>query len=427
MHHSNDLLSTWRFGIICLLGSVSLSFSAFNWSAHHTPLDDILRNNRQLLKPVIKHPDRYRLQIIYTQIDRDENNHPKFKTFTYRQNETDYFYPASTVKMPTAFMALEKINHLNIPGLTRETPMFTEADRVPQTPVTEDTTAVNGLPSVGHYIRKIFAVSDNDAYNRLYEFVGQRALNQGLYDKGFHHLRITCRLEAPDYLPVDNQITNAIVFRDQDRVIYSQGQIQSQWIAPDLNLRDEQQGEGYLDRDGTMVEGPFDFSQKNYISLRTLHDVLKTVLFPESVPEKQRFHFTPEDYRFIYQAMSSYPREFRHPYYDAQDYPDHYVKFLGYGDGNHPIPDSVRIFNKVGDAYGYLTDVAYVVDFKHRIEYLVAVNLLVNGNGIFNDGNYDYETTGFPFLAHLGEAIYNFELTRPREYPPDLRRFEFNY
>ena len=392
-----------------------------------TPLDEILRSNRQQLKPVIKHPDRYRLQIIYTQIDRDAQNKPSFTTYRFHQNDNIYFYPASSVKMPTAFVALEKINNLHVQGLNRETPMFTNADRVPQTAETQDTSAAFGLPSVAQYIRRIFAISDNDAYNRLYEFVGQRALNQILYDKGFGHTRITCRLDAPQFLPLDNQITNAVYFQDQGQVLYSQGQVQSQWIAPDLNLNEEMQGNGSIDQDGELIDQPFDFSQKNYISLETLHDVLKTVLFPESAPENQRFNFTEDDYRFLYRCMGSFPREFVHPHYDPRTYPDNYMKFLGYRGDSTMIPPYVRIFNKVGEAYGYLTDVAYVVDFEHKVEYLLAATLMVNANGIFNDGVYEYDTIGLPFLAHLGQAVYQFELSRHRDHVPDVSRFAIDF
>ena len=54
----------------------------------------------------------------------------------------------------------------------RAEPFQTEADI--------DETSRTGLPSVGQYIRKILLVSDNDAFNRLYEFIGQRPLNEAM-------------------------------------------------------------------------------------------------------------------------------------------------------------------------------------------------------------------------------------------------------
>lgn len=60
---------------------------------------------------------------MYTQIDRDAQNKPHFKTFTYRLKPHEYFYPASTVKLPAALLALEKLNNLKISNLNKDTPL----------------------------------------------------------------------------------------------------------------------------------------------------------------------------------------------------------------------------------------------------------------------------------------------------------------
>ena len=167
---------------------------------------------------------------------------------------------------------------------------------------------------------------------------------------------------------------------------------------------------------------PFDFTYKNYISLQNLHDILKTVLFPNTVPTEQRFELTASDYDLLYQYMSQYPKEGKHPYYDQ---PDGYVKFFLYGGEQDNLPDHIRIFNKVGDAYGYLTDVAYVVDFKNKIEFLLAATIHVNDNRIYNDGVYEYKEKGFPFFKNLGRLVYELELGRKRAVVPDLHRFQW--
>ena len=87
------------------------------------------------------------------------------------------------------------------------------------------------------------------------------------------------------------------------------------------------------------------------------------------------------------------------------------------------MPAHLRIFNKVGDAYGFLTDAAYVVDFHHGVEFLLAATIYTNANATFNDDQYEYDTIGFPFLAALGQAVYELELARPRAHAPDLARF----
>jgi len=99
------------------------------------------------------------------------------------------------------------------------------------------------------------------------------------------------------------------------------------------------------------------------------------------------------------------------------------VKFLLFGDSMEPIPASIRIFNKVGQAYGYLIDNAYVVDFEAGVEFLLTAVIQVNANQIYNDDTYEYDEIGFPFLARLGRAAYEHELRRERPRRPDLSRF----
>ncbi len=125
--------------------------------------------------------------------------------------------------------------------------------------------------------------------------------------------------------------------------------------------------------------------------------------------------------------MSMLPRESRFPGYDSSEYYDSYVKYFMFGDSKEKIPENIRIFNKVGMAYGFLTDVAYIVDFKNNVEFMLSAVIHVNNNEIYNDDNYEYDEIGIPFLAELGRIIYNFELKRERKHIPDLTEFKIDY
>ncbi|MCP4155967.1 MAG: hypothetical protein GY757_50050, partial [bacterium] len=198
---------------------------------------------------------------------------------------------------------------------------------------------------------------------------------------------------------------------------YYQGEVKSVYQSP-LSLEGEVRGKGYIDREGQLVQEPFDFRQKNFISLSTLERILRSVIFPKTAPPSKRFDLTEDDYRFLYQYLSEKPEESSYPKYDL---PENYVKFFMFGnEEGSAIPDHIRIFNKVGVAYGFLTDIAYIVDFKNNVEFFVAANIHVNANGIYNDGNYEYRDIGFPFFARLGQLIFDYELERPRHYQPDL-------
>lgn len=398
--------------------SYFLLFS-FGYLVAQNPLLDIINKNKTAFGDIFDRPDHYEVQIIYTQIDRDKDNQPHFKSHYYRLDSSNYFYPASTVKMPTAFIALEKLNQLKIKDLDKFTPMRNGIGTAPQTAANLDASAKNLLPSIAHYIKKIFLVSDNDAYNRLYEFVGQADLNRRLHEKGFTDLRLIHRLSAPGYNAETNKHTNPVTFYKNDEVLYHQGEVYSETLTK-LHLEKEIKGKGYANNTGEIVQEPFDFTAKNYVSLQNLHDLIKTVLFPESVPKGQRFDLTEEDYAFLYKYMLMTPKASDYPKYDK---PDGYVKFFMFGGDAPTIPDHIKIFNKVGDAYGYLTDAAYIVDTKNKVEFMVAATIHVNENRIYNDGVYEYDKIGFPFFKDLGNLIYAQELKRDRTFLPDFERF----
>jgi hypothetical protein len=64
------------------------------------------KNTNPVFQQIIKDPKTYRLQIIYTQINRDANNRPSFKNYCYNLDPDHYFNPASTVKLPLALLSM---------------------------------------------------------------------------------------------------------------------------------------------------------------------------------------------------------------------------------------------------------------------------------------------------------------------------------
>lgn len=185
-------------------------------------------------------------------------------------------------------------------------------------------------------------------------------------------------------------------------------------------------GKAHWDNNDSLVQGPFDFTEHNNISLLDLQQILQSVLFPLSVPKQQRFFLNDDDYRFMYRYLSQFPSETPDPKYDSAVFYNSYVKFF-FRDSTHQMPPQVRVFNKVGWAYGFLTDVSYVVDFEHKTEFMLAATMYVNSDEVVNDSQYDYDNIGHPFLYHLGQTIYHYELKRERKYLPDLSKFKINY
>ncbi|HTS45222.1 MAG TPA: serine hydrolase [Puia sp.] len=386
-------------------------------------LEELMKKYPQYFDRILRQRDSLRVQIIYTQIDRDAKNNPSFKNYYFNVNPNKYFYPASTVKMPVALLALQRLQELRLPGLNKYSSMVTEKAYSGQTAVFNDPTTPDGRPSVAQYIKKIFLVSDNYAFNRLYEFLGQEYINESLHRMGYDDVQIRHRLEIA-LTEDENRHTNPVTFYDPSgKLIYQQPM---QFNQQSFAVRNDSLGKGFYSNE-QFVGHAMDFSKKNRISLEDLHNILRSILFPNSVPERQRFNITDEDYNFVWQYMSQYPSETKYPYYDTADYWDAYGKLLFWGSEKNILPKNIRIFNKEGDAYGFLNDISYFVDFDKHVEFMLSASIYCNSDEILNDEKYDYDSLGLPFLKQIGKVIYDYETKRTRANIPGLLKFRLKY
>ena len=381
------------------------------------PFNSILSGIQDsVTKKVLANPKTYRYQLVYTKIDRDQNGIPHFTNYTLHADPENYFNPASMVKMPLAFLAMEKLYELNLPGVNKYTTMQFDSNYQRQVAMYADSSAENKKPSIAHFIKRAFLISENDPYNRLYQFVGQGPTNQKLISKGYTSTKITRQFMG--YTEDQNRHTNGIQFIDEKGLPilkldpqYNKDSLQ--FGAPILI------GDAHWNSKDEVVNAPFDFTRHNNISLVDMQKMLQSVIFPASVPKQNRFNMTEADRLFLLQYLSQYPSETNYPKYDSAHFYDSYVKFF-FQDSTHAMPKHIRVFNKVGWAYGFLTDVSYVLDTKNNIDYMLSATVYVNSDGVVNDSKYDEESVGFPFLNKVGTAFYEYELKRPRKFQPKL-------
>ena len=387
-------------------------------------LQNILSANKDsLFREVLSHPETYRLQIIYTQINRDKKNIPSFKNYYFNVDPFFYFNPASTVKLPLAALSLEKLNEMKIAGVNKYTPMQFDSVYPRQVKELYDSSAETNYPSIANFIKKSFLISDNDAYNRMYQFVGQQTINRSMHAKGYTNTRITRQFMG--FTEDENRHTNPVDFIGKDgKVVYHQP-MHYNTDSFDFS-RTVKIGKAHYNNKDSLINEPIDFTKVNNFPLEDFQQVLQSILFPLSVPPKQRFNLTKDDYDFLKQYLSQYPSETNYPKYDTAQYYDSYVKFF-FQDSTHTMPPHIRVFNKVGWAYGFLIDASYVVDFKNNVEFMLASVIYANSDGILNDDKYDLETVAHPFTYQLGQTIYDYELKRDRKHKPDLSDFRINY
>lgn len=372
--------------ILCFLVALTLSIGCQNSPSSGNPLERVLASEHPKIKRVMDSVDQYQVQIRYTQIDR-KGDSINFTDYDFQVNKDNYFYPASTVKFPIAVLALEKLNEIDT--LNLDTRFYVEGDSVETT--------------FAEAVSQIFAVSDNDANNRLVELLGQDAINSGLKSKGISPVRIAHRL---GYHSDDLATKPLIIYMNDSTTATYKGTVNT--AAKPLELNKIQKGIGFYE-DGELVEESFDFSLKNYYPVTAQHGVLKRVIFPEQFNASERFDLSDTQHQYLLKTMHTLPRAVG---YDPDTHYDGYCKFFMYGDTKEDIAAHIKIYNKVGFAYGTLTDCAYITDSKNNVEFLLTATILVNRDGVFNDDQYEYDEIGIPFLAELGRQLYRYELNR---------------
>ncbi len=395
MPYIKKILLVFFTHLICIFGNAQ-SFS------FHT----LFSKNPLSFDSIIAKKNDYRLQIIYTQINRDENNQPTFTTYTF-DADCYYYYCASIFKLPAAVFALEKLNELQL----SPSDSFSLESRMCPAMNYSDSSFCN----FGTLIQRMLMVSDNDAFNPLYDFITPEQFNKRLQEIGYKEAVLCRRFAGCDSL--QNMRTNRFCFYDsasgikcvQDTTIIESLHGYNGWLNPNV-------GKQYYYA-GKLIKEPFNFSRYNYISLSDAHDLLMHIVFPNAY--KKDLNLRPSDYKLLMQSWGTFPREADSIKYPPQKYPDNFMKyFVAIDSGQYRFPENLRVYNKVGLAYGFMTDCSYVQDTLNKVEFFLSASMYVNKNETLNDGKYEYATTALPFFRNLFNAIHQYELLRKKKHLP---------
>ena len=345
------------------------------------PIQDALKSNKSRISIVKKKIKNHNIQIKLSVLNSDNS----FKDYGFNIDDEKYFYPASTVKLPIVLLALEKINEYE--DISVKTPFKLEDDTLSTTMEDE--------------IYKIFTISDNQANNRLFEFLGQDYINEKLDKKGFKNSRIVHRLSTPNSENLNTK--NVLFFAEDSTLVFNS--INKK--VKNLKLKNTMLGRGYYNNSGEFVNKSMDFSNKNFISINDLHEMTQRLFYPENFKEKERFNITEGQLELVKKAMSTVPSELN---LDPDEYSDNYVKFFSRRDEKTMTKDDdLEIYNKVGTAYGQLTETALIISKNNTI--ILTATMTVNENQYLNDDKYEYDSIGIPFFSTLSREILNLILT----------------
>ena len=371
---------------------VLFSLLLLSCNSTNNPIELIIKKREPQLKSVYKNKENHNLQILYTKIVRDSSGAPRFIENDYQVDNNFYFYPASTMKLPIVALTLQKINELRNTGLNisveNKILLVNEEETIKETTFQD-------------LIAQVFLVSDNSASNILINFLGYNYFNQEMRGKGLNTIVLNHKFNPDPYVKTDWTIYTLegnLISKDEAQEVIEHNSLD--------NLR---QGKSQI-LNGEKVDSPFNFKTKNRASLRDLDGVMKRIIYPELFEEKDRINLTDQDYNFLRYWMSRFTFEdIGIEYQKDSKYFDSYNKFFIYGDSTNKIDRQIRVYNKVGVAYGALTDISYIRDYQKDIEFFLSATIYVNQNQIVNDNIYEYDDVGIPFLAELARQVYKLE------------------
>ena len=145
---------------------------------------------------ILSRPEQHRLQVLLSVPVRTESGSWRLEQHGYRV-DAEYFYPASTVKTAAAVAVLENLRPAESWGeaVTIATPLRFYPQFEQLEPVSADETNLDGGSiTIGHEVRKLFLVSDNEAFNRLFELAGRDAVNAAMHRVGLGSFHVVHRL-----------------------------------------------------------------------------------------------------------------------------------------------------------------------------------------------------------------------------------------
>tara|TARA_B100001063_G_scaffold59653_1_gene53866 strand:- start:2264 stop:3418 length:1155 start_codon:yes stop_codon:yes gene_type:complete len=348
----------------------------------------------EFLRKILKDKDNYELQILYTEVSKNSVGQAEFSDFQFQLNDENYFYPASTIKLPITVLALSKINELRAEGSN-----ISPKSKIKLSLLSNNNEIIlkDSITSFQNLIADVFLVSDNSAANVLIDFIGYNYFNSSMSNLGFANTYLNHKFNPDPFVDsswIISSLDNEIISSNENQIT----------VLASSNISNLKKGEKKF-INGEIKNESLDFSTKNRSSLTDMHNIMKNLIYPETALSK--FNLNVEDYDFLRYWMSRFTYEdLGAKYIGDSKFFSSYNKFFIQGTDTILNNTDVRVYNKIGQAYGTSTDSAYIKNYKEDLEFFLTATIYTNKNKIINDNIYEYGDTAIPFLSKLSKALY---------------------
>ena len=364
-------------------------------SCNSNPIELVLKSD-PYLKEIIKDKEDYEIQVMLTKINHN-NMKIDFQNYQYQHDENQYFYPASTIKLPIVVLTLKKINELRSKGsdiTLKSKIILNNVDNYSNFKLKDSITSFQNL------IADIFLVSDNSASNILIDFIGYNYFNDEMQNAGFDRTYLNHKFNPDPYVDSTWQIS------DLDNNMISSINDNQKIIKADDKTNGLDKGESrYFN--GEILDESLNFSEKNRFSITDMHNLIKYIFYPEIFDMANTFNLNVEDYDFIRYWMSRFTYEdIGEKFIGDEKFFETYNKFFIHGDEQSVSNEQIRVYNKIGQAYGTSIDNGLIKNYQNNVEFILTSTIYTNKNKVINDNLYEYDDIAEPFLAKLSRAIY---------------------
>ena len=364
-------------------------------SCNSNPIELVIKSD-PFLKEIIKDKEDYEIQVMLTKVNHN-NTKIDFQNYQYQHDENQYFYPASTIKLPIVVLTLKKINELRSKGsdiTLKSKIILNNVDNYSNFKLQDSITSFQNL------IADIFLVSDNSASNILIDFIGYNYFNDEMQNAGFDRTYLNHKFNPDPYVNSTWQIS------DLDNNMISSINDNQKIIKADDKTNGLDKGERrYFN--GEILDESLNFSEKNRFSITDMHNLIKYIFYPEIFDKANTFNLNVEDYDFIRYWMSRFTYEdIGEKFIGDEKFFETYNKFFIHGDEQSVSNEQIRVYNKIGQAYGTSIDNGLIKNYQNNVEFILTSTIYTNKNKVINDNLYEYDDIAEPFLAKLSRAIY---------------------
>jgi hypothetical protein len=308
------------------------------------------------------------------------------------------------VKLPTAVAMFEILDSLQ---LSRESYVKMNRDFNCGGSSFVDLTLNRNIP-ISLATEDMLSISDNAYYSLFFNVVTPKLLNFKLSERQLKNTNIYGGFTGcPRGKWLETHSFSIFSPEGRLQISYPKSALDSSEFMYRLPFTPRKLIGKYQIENGKKVAKPYDFNSFLDYPLLDIHKTVFRLVFPQKVSVNERFQLTFDSRKYLLKCMGNFPREMKNSsYHNKEQYPDNYYKYTIIG--NKPELASsgrYRIFSKIGIAYGFVTESAYVVDFENQKDFLVSVSIYVNDDDVVNDNVYEYSKIARPFIANFTRLI----------------------